>query len=384
MADQPYRTYKGGRAPAEPDPLLGGTVASPERRGAIELPAADAPPPIRRPRLGRWRGAGSGWTPRRRRPRGLRFWLLGGLITALILVLLWLLLGLLAVRSSVSQANERLDPRVPAALAAPDGSILAVPTSVMVIGVDGQANSDTLQVLRFDPQSSLVSTLAIPRDLRVPVPGYGEDKINAAYAAGGAPLALRTVQNYTGLEIDHVVVLDFDGLVGLVDAVGGITLDNPKPIRSIFEGKLHKFPAGEITLDGEEALAYSRVRKNALNPSDSDVSRGQRQQSVIKALRTRLASPGGILRLRTVGGALGGTVATDLTLSEIAQLGWVDQRASRRLRCNLGGSPAPLGGQDVLIPDGAGNRRVLGEFLGEQAVQPPASRSMFAAQCREG
>ena len=56
--------------------------------------------------------------------------------------------------------------------------------------------------------------------------------------------------------------------------------------------------------------------------------------------------------------------------------------ASTRLRCTLGGSPAPLDGQDMLIPDGAGNRRVLGEFLGHQAVQPAASRSMFAAQCR--
>ncbi|MGA0122084.1 MAG: LCP family protein, partial [Gaiellales bacterium] len=323
-------------------------------------------------------------TPSRRAPRGLRFWLKLGIALAALLVGLWLLLGLLAVRSSVSQANERLDPRAPAALAAPDGSILAVPTSVMVIGVDENANSDTLQVIRFDPGDSLVSTLSIPRDLRVPVPGYGEEKINAAYAAGGAPLALQTVQAYTGLEIDHVIVLDFDGLVGLVDAVGGIEVDNPKPIRSIFEAELHKFPAGTIKLDGREALAYSRVRRNALDPSDSDVSRGQRQQAVIRALRERLTSPGGVLRLRPVAGALGGAFATDLTVGEIAQLAWVDQRASRRLRCNLGGTPAPLDGQDVLIPDGAGNRRVLGEFLGEQAVQPAASRSIFAARCREG
>jgi LCP family protein required for cell wall assembly len=388
MADRPYRTYRGGRVRPEPEAAAPAAVAAPERRGAIELPAADAPPPIQPPRLGRLgrfgRGGGTGWSPSRRAPRGLRFWLKLGIALAALLVGLWLLLGLLAVRSSVSQANERLDPRASAALAAPDGSILAVPTSILVIGVDEAANSDTLQVIRFDPGDSLVSTLSIPRDLRVPVPGYGEEKINAAYAAGGAPLALQAVQAYTGLEIDHVIVLDFDGLVGLVDAVGGIEVDNPKPIRSVFEGEMHKFPAGTIALDGQEALAYSRVRRNALDPSDSDVSRGQRQQAVIRALRERLTSPGGVLRLRTVAGALGGAFATDLTLGEIGQLAWVDQRASRRLRCNLGGTPAPLDGQDVLIPDGAGNRRVLGEFLGEQAVQPAASRSLFAARCRAG
>ncbi len=391
MADRPYRTYKGGRVRPEPEhePAAAQAVAAPERRGAIELPSGDAPPPIEPPRLGRLgrfgRGKGDGgWTPSRRAPRGLRFWLKLGIALVALLVGLWLVLGLLAVRSSVSQANERLDPRAPAALAASDGSILAVPTSVLVIGVDENANSDTLQVIRFDPGDSLVATLSIPRDLRVAVPGYGDEKINAAYSAGGAPLALRTVQDYTGLEIDHVIVLDFDGLVGLVDAVGGIEVDNPKPIRSVFEGEMHKFPAGRITLDGQEALAYSRVRRNALDPSDSDVSRGQRQQAVIRALRERLTSPGGILRLRTVAGALGGAFATDLTLGEIAQLAWVDQRASRRLRCNLGGTPSALDGQDVLIPDGSGNRRVLGEFLGEQAVQPAASRSLFAARCREG
>ncbi len=395
MADRPYKTYKtyktykGGRVRPEPEAAASAAVAAPERRGAIELPSADAPPPIEPPRLGRLGrfgrgGASGGWTPTRRAPRGLRFWVKLGIALAALLVGLWLVLGLLAVRSSVSQANERLDPRAPAALAAPDGSILAVPTSVLVIGVDENANSDTLQVIRFDPGDSLVATLSIPRDLRVPVPGYGEEKINAAYAAGGAPLALQTVQAYTGLEIDHVIVLDFDGLVGLVDAVGGIEVDNPKPIRSVFEGEMHKFPAGTIELSGQEALAYSRVRRNALDPSDSDVSRGQRQQAVIRALRERLTSPGGVLRLRTVAGALGGAFATDLTLGEIGQLAWVDQRASRRLRCNLGGTPAPLDGQDVLIPDGAGNRRVLGEFLGEQAVQPAASRSIFAARCREG
>jgi LCP family protein required for cell wall assembly len=302
-------------------------------------------------------------------------------VIVLVLVLGWLTLGLLAVRSSVSQANERLDPRARAVLA-PSGALLTDPTTLLLIGVDDQANSDTLQLLRFDPNRQLQATLAIPRDLRVNVPGYGDEKINAAYAAGGSALAIRTVAEYTGLPVEHVMVIDFDGLEQVVDAVGGIEVDNPGNIRSVFGAELYTFPKGPLKLNGEEALAYARVRKNILNPSDSDVSRGQRQQAVISALRAKAASPSGLLRLRNVATSLGGAFATDLTLWQFLQLGYLDARASTKLRCNLGGTPAPLDGQDVLIPDGAGNRRVLGEFLGNAAVQPAASRSVFAAQCR--
>ncbi|MSO48128.1 MAG: LytR family transcriptional regulator [Thermoleophilia bacterium] len=380
MSDRPYKKYQGGKV--EPNQEFGASNAAPavapERRGAIELPAAGTPPPIVPPRF-RLR-SGPGWRPRRRQPRSLKFWVIAIAAIVLFLLFVWLALSLLAMRSSILQANDRLDPRARTALS-PAGSILSDPTAILVIGVDERANSDTLQVIRFDPQQQLVATLAIPRDLRVAVPGYGDTKINAAYARGGAALALQTVAAYTGLQIDHVVVLDFNGLIGLVDALGGITINNPHSIRSIFEATLVKFPAGRITLNGTEALAYSRVRKNILDPSDSDVSRGQRQQAIIQALRSKVLSPGGILRLRAVAGSINGAFATDLTFAQLFELVYVDQRASRRLRCNLGGTPAPLDGQDMLIPDGSGNRRVLGEFLGNQAVQPAASRSMFAAQC---
>ena len=381
VADRPYRVYKGGKAPAD-----GGSVAvppaPPERRGAIELPPPGAPPPIEPPRFRWWRkDDGRGWRPTRREPRSVRFWIVLGAVVVLALVLGWLALGLLAVRSSVSQANERLDPRAAAALS-PSGMLLTEPSTILILGVDESANSDTIQVMRFDPERQLLATLAIPRDLRVPVPGYGDQKINAAYAAGGAALAITTVSDYTGLPIDHVMIVDFSGLSQIVDALGGVTVDNPGNVRSIFGGELYTFPKGRIELNGADALAYARIRKNILNPSDSDISRGQRQQQVIQAIRAKLASPGGLLRLRNVATSLKGAFATDLTLGQMLELGYLDARASTRLRCNLGGSPAPIGGQDVLIPDGAGNRRVLGEYLGRSAVQPPASRSMFAAQCR--
>ena len=384
VSDRPYKTYKGGKV--KPD-KRGGSVAvpeaPPERRGAIELPAPGAPPPIEPPRFRWWKkGDAPGWRPTRREPRSLKFWVIAILVVVLVLLAGWLSLGLLAVRSSVSQANDRLDPRARAALS-PSGSILTDPTTILLMGVDNHANSDTLQVMRFDPNRQLEATMAIPRDLRVNVPGYGDQKINSAYATGGPALAIKTVADYTGLPIDHVMIIDFSGLEKVVDAVGGITIDNPENMRSIFDGKLYKFPKGRITLNGADALAYARIRKNILNPSDSDVSRGQHQQMVIQAIRSKLASPGGLFRLRTVATSLGGAFSTDLSLWQMMQLAYLDARSSTKLRCNLGGTPAPLDGQDVLIPDGAGNRRVLGEFLGTAAVEPAASRSMFAAQCHK-
>ena len=192
MSDRPYKKYQGGKA--EPNEEFGASiaapVAAPERRGAIELPAAGTPPPIVPPRF-RLR-SGPGWRPRRRQPRSLKFWVIAIAVIVLVLLGAWLALGLLAMRSSMSQANDRLDPRARAALS-PSGSILSNPTAILVMGVDAHANSDTLQVIRFDPQQQLVATLAIPRDLRVAVPGYGDTKITAAYAGGGAALAFKTV-----------------------------------------------------------------------------------------------------------------------------------------------------------------------------------------------
>jgi hypothetical protein len=118
VSDRPYKTYKGGKV--KPD-KRGGSVAvpeaPPERRGAIELPPPGAPPPIEPPRFRWWKkGDGPGWRPTRREPRSFKFWTITILVIVLVLLLGWLTLGMLAVRSAVSQSNDRLDPRARAAL----------------------------------------------------------------------------------------------------------------------------------------------------------------------------------------------------------------------------------------------------------------------------
>lgn len=407
MSDKPYRVYRGGRrvrprsdepelhvpgAPAEPAPAASAPPAG-RRMGPVILPPPGAPPPAAQPPPSapprRRRIVADGTddgAPRRRRRLGA-----GRVVSALLLVTVlglgaWMTLGYLAFRRSVEAANARLtrlDPQAVPALTGQVGLPLRSPTNVLVLGADRTGRADTLQVLHADGGEHLVSTLAIPRDLRVTVPGFGERKLNEAFALGGPALAIRTVREFTGLPIHHVVVVDFNGFRALIDAVGGIEVDSPQRIRSTFDGITFNFAKGRNELDGRRALAYARVRKNELNTADSDVSRGVRQAQVIAALKGELVSPATLLRLRRVGEQLASPLATDLSANEILALGWVDFRAQRTLACNLGGTPTSIGGSLYLSGDSEGNRRVIGEFLGGTAVRR-GRFGPFDPACRPG
>ena len=261
---------------------------------------------------------------------------------------------------------------------------------VLVIGTDGgrapgarrRATARTRCCsLHLDPETHRISYLSIPRDLRVEIPGYGTSKINAASQIGGPALTIATVKALIGLPIDHVVVVDFDGFKELIDAIGGIEVNVPKPILSNtfdcpykpkrcadWEG--WRFEKGAQHMDGRRALVYSRIRTNQLDPSDTDITRGNRQQIVADAVGDEIASFGTFLRLPFMGGELAAPLATDLSAWELAQLGWVRFRSSRlaalppRRRAELARRrvrPPRLGGQrrgdlDVARPVGAPRR----------------------------
>jgi LCP family protein required for cell wall assembly len=405
MSDRPYRVYRGG-GPVEPrddEPVLNLPVApSPEeevvhappvgeRRGPVILPPPGAPPEPPAPAQPFPAPPPPPTPPRRRRVR-IRTVIAIGIPLILILAVGWIVLGYLAFRSSVEEANARLEafkPAVEPVLTPQNGLLLNRSTNILVLGADARpgqvgGRSDTLQIIHTDPDKHLMSTLSIPRDLEVGIPGRaGRDRINAAYTFGGPALAVKTVQQFTGLPIHHVIVVDFRGIQELVDALGGIDIDAPRALKSTFEGRTWQFPKGVQHLDGARALAYARVRKNELDKTDSDVSRGQRGQLVIAAIRAKLASPSSVFRLRKVGATVADPLATDLTANEILQLGWVSWRAQRELQCNLGGDPFTENGAALLRPDGGQTARVLGEFLGKTAVQKVPAGQPFAPACHE-
>jgi LCP family protein required for cell wall assembly len=238
--------------------------------------------------------------------------------------------------------------------------------------------------VRTDPEHGRLAYLSIPRDLRVDVPGMGSTKINSAFQVGGSALALRAVRSYTGLPVNHIAVLDLGSFRELVDAVGGVEVDVPAPIVSNkFECPLGtsaacsrwsgwRFARGKQQMDGRRALVYARIRQNELNPAETDITRGERQQQVLTAITRKLASPSTFVRMPFIGDELLTPLATDLSTGQFAQLGWLRFRApeSRTLHCRLGGESSTIGGQSFIVPTEE-NRNVIAMFTGASAAQPP-------------
>jgi LCP family protein required for cell wall assembly len=285
---------------------------------------------------------GAGRPRRRRTLRGPG----RALAAPFVLGVVWRVLGARSCAVGVEQANDSLPGRGTAALARHDGSLLSDPTTIRVIGTDGgralgrgdAQRSASLLLLRTDPGTHRLAYLSIPRDLRVEIPGYGTSKVNAANQLGGPALTIRTVRELTGLPVHHVVVVDFDGFRELIDALGGIEVSVPKPILSnrfdcpykparCREWEGWRFAKGTQHMDGRRALVYSRIRTNRLDPSETDVTRGSRQQAVAEAVGDEIASFGTFLRLPFAGDSLAAPLATDLSAWELAQLGWVRFRA---------------------------------------------------------
>jgi len=384
--DKPYRVYRGGR--------VKGPVPTESRKGEKRAPGVgDGKDAHARPKPSR----------QRRRRRWLRIILVVLLVVALV-VAVWSLLGYLAFRSGVKQANERLDSRVYAALAPQDGLVLSNPSTILVLGTDegpgreGPFRSDSIMIVRTDPDEHRIALLSVPRDLRVEIPGRGLDKINAAYAYGGPTLAIRTVQALTGIPINHVVVLSHLRFKEVINALGGVTIDVPKPILADkfacpYETQAEcdrwpgwRFRTGEQTMNGRRALIYARVRVNKLDPADNDITRGERQQAVVQAMADAVTSFRTFLRMPFIGDELAAPLATDLSANQFIQLGWVKRRtpSSGILRCRLGGTIADIDGQSFII-GGEDNASVVAMVEGKVAPQRPRPGSgTFGPGCRVG
>ncbi len=158
----------------------------------------------------------------------------------------------------------------------------------------GSFRADTLLLLHAG--GGAFEKLSIPRDALANIPGLGAGKINSAFANGGAELQIETVEEFLGIDIDHVVILDFEGFADFIDAVGGVEVRLTDRLKSKIDGGAGQcgitleLDRGEHTLDGQEALAFARTRKNLRNPGEDDLDRAQRQQQVLSGIKNRLTS----------------------------------------------------------------------------------------------
>ncbi len=229
---------------------------------------------------------------------------------------------------------------------------------VVLLGSDARAGeasrSDTIVVAKAGE-----GMLAVPRDTLVEIPGLGEDKINAAFATGGPELTVKSLENLTGLPINNYVVVHFDGVEDIVNALGGVTLEVEQPIEVGIEGRRVFIPAGTQTLNGIEALAYVRFR----GTPTADIGRIGRQQGFLQELAREATSPAKLPRLPATARAVWRNIDTNINPLEAARFA-IRMRLSGGTEAEIyPGTPQYIGGISYWVPDRKAGEQVIEETI---------------------
>jgi len=225
----------------------------------------------------------------------------------------WLALSLVLFLVSAQIERSKVSDAAKAALK-PAGFPLTSANTILLLGSDarpkgskepganpgGPSRSDTIMLWRVGGGHG--ARLSIPRDTVVPIPGHGTDKINAAYAYGGAALSIRTIEDYLGIPVNHLVEVSFENFPKLIDALGGVDVTTGRVCSEISGGVRNggqtlRLGPGTHHLDGEQALVLARTRKNACNPAEDDLTRARRQQQILSGMKDSLVSPWSFFRL---------------------------------------------------------------------------------------
>ncbi len=244
--------------------------------------------------------------------------------------------GLLAYAymSSVSfNLQKGLDPELKDALVEPsyDGD----PFYVLLMGVDGSAEredsaeyegdafrSDSIMLVRVDPTDLKVTIVSLHRDTLVDMGEYGQNKLNAAHALGGAALAVEVVSELAGVPISHYAEINFDGFVDLINSIDGIDVDVPVEIDDAYAGGY--VAAGPQTLTGEEALILCRSRHTYDDYGPGDEYRAANQRLVVSAIAKKVLASD-LITIATTVSTMSNFITTDFTLDELVNLAQVMQ-----------------------------------------------------------
>lgn len=262
-----------------------------------EIPAVVAPPPL----------------PPQKKKRRWSF-VQKGLITLLVLAIL----GVFGTVAYVMWTEGKID-RIPGSDLLSLTAAGSEPETFLIVGTDdrtdlpeewddkfgsiGGRRTDVMMVAHLVP-GERIQLLSIPRDLKVEIPGHGTNRVNAAYVFGGPDLLVETIQQETGIPINHYVEIDFGGFGRIVDSLGGVTMNFPEAARDGKSGL--QVEAGTQTLDGEMAVAYARSRHyevqrdgNWTSDATGDINRTQRQQEILVRLFDQVTSPSSAFNLPT-------------------------------------------------------------------------------------
>jgi LCP family protein required for cell wall assembly len=334
-----------------------------ERDESLGEPRDDAPPRKRRI-----------WPFRRReRVPGRRRKLTVGRVAGYLALAIgaWLLVSLVLFLVSAQIQSAKISDAADAKLSG-GGYPLTSPNTILVLGSDartkdtaepgaqtiGEASrSDSILLLRVGGGAN--AQLSVLRDTVVDIPGHGENKINAAYALGGPSLAIETVESYLDVEINHLVEVNFENFPELVDALGGVTYTGNCVISKINGGSRNggytlRLKAGTHELDGEQALALARTRKNDCRPQEDDKARARRQQKILSAMKGKVTSFETFIRLPWVSWAAPKAVRSDMsgpTLLGLIGAELIGGTAKKYVLTPSGGTTLPDGGAGLTVDE---------------------------------
>ncbi|MGD6816662.1 LCP family protein [Metabacillus sp. 113a] len=225
-----------------------------------------------------------------------------------------LYLGYLIKRTNdtVSVIQEKVDIE---SLEPPADLAKKEPISILLMGVDERqgdvGRSDSLIYMTVNPNKKEMHMVSIPRDTRTEIIGHNTtDKINHAYAFGGTKMAIETVQNFLGVNVDYFVKVNMESFKQIVDAVGGVEINN----HLAFEYEGESFQEGPTQLDGESALKYSRMRYE--DPA-GDTGRQLRQRKIIEAVIAKGANIQSINKFSDMLGVVENNVKTNLSFDDM-------------------------------------------------------------------
>lgn len=276
------------------------------------------------------------------------------------------------------------------------------PFTVVVIGLDrrpaetGGSRADTVLLLRIDPKDRSAAFLSIPRDALMEIPGgdgsFSQDRLNTAFVynyssedEGSAPRAvMETIEHNLGITVDHYVVFDQYNAKDLIDAMGGVSVDNPVEFGQADYSDddvnviPQYFPEGKLSLDGYEAVAYGRIREGS-----SDFDRIERQQRVGAALIDKASSPASLFRLPSAYGAFRDTVQTDMSMRQAAGVlallkGVPDSDLKTKSLGDAAVSCARCSASIQLL-DPVKTEEIIREAFGDSAVAALAAERLVAA-----
>jgi LCP family protein required for cell wall assembly len=325
------------------------------RAGVDVAPRGPGLPPTLPPTGTPYRGKGRG-----RRPRWDRIALVGALVVVLIALLGGF--GAYLYTSQLDNQISRTDPFSQITGGRP-AKVVEGAMNILLLGSDSRnpdndqtnadrSRSDTIILMHIQADHKHAYLISIPRDLYVPIPGHGRDKINSAFAYGGLPLVIRTIEGFTSVHIDHVALIDFAGFQAVTDALGGVDLNIEQSITSIHP-PYRRFTQGKNHLNGAEALDYIRQRYQF---ADGDISRERHQQQFLKAILDKAASSGTLSNPGKLNGFLQAitkamTVDKDFSITDMA-LEFRDLRGKDlTFMVNPYSGFDKIDGQDVVLPD---------------------------------